>query len=114
MNKLIACCGIDCASCEARLATIADDDQRRIEVAHKWCELNHTDQITPESINCMGCRTEGVKFYFCSHLCQIRQCVAAKGLDTCGDCAENASCPKVAAVWQYDAEAKRRLLTHNP
>ena len=53
MNKLIACCGINCETCEARLATIKNDDKMRVEVAKKWCEMNHTDQITPESINCV-------------------------------------------------------------
>ena len=109
MNKLIACCGINCATCEARLATITDDDQMRQEVARKWCEMNHTDQITPETINCMGCRADGVKFHFCSHLCQIRKCVADKGFETCGDCTERHACPKVAPIWQFNAEAKRNL-----
>ena len=71
MNKLIACCGINCETCEARLATIKNDDKMRVEVAKKWCEMNHTDQITPESINCVGCRVEGPKFYFCSHMCEV-------------------------------------------
>ena len=55
MNILIACCGINCETCEARIATIKNDDKMRVEVAKKWCEMNHTDQITPESINCAGC-----------------------------------------------------------
>ena len=41
MNKMIACCGINCETCEARLATINDDDQLRKEVSRKWCEMNH-------------------------------------------------------------------------
>ena len=39
MNKLIACCGINCETCEARLATIKNDDKMRVEVAKKWCEM---------------------------------------------------------------------------
>ena len=92
MNKMIACCGINCETCEARLATINDDDQLRKEVSRKWCEMNHTDQITPETINCTGCRTDGMKFYFCNHLCEIRKCVTSKGYETCGDCPEKSNC----------------------
>jgi hypothetical protein len=36
MNKMIACCGINCETCEARIATIKDDDKMRAEVAKKW------------------------------------------------------------------------------
>ena len=110
MNKMIACCGINCETCEARLATINDDDQLRKEVSRKWCEMNNTDQITPETINCTGCRTNGVKFYFCNHLCEIRKCVTSKGYETCGECPEKSNCPKVGAVWQYNAEAKNNLM----
>ncbi|MBR2239551.1 MAG: DUF3795 domain-containing protein [Prevotella sp.] len=73
MNKMIACCGINCKTCEARIATMKNDDKMRVEVAKKWCEMNHTNQITPESINCTGCREEGVKFYFCSHMCEVKK-----------------------------------------
>lgn len=109
MNKLIACCGINCETCEARLATINNDDEMRKEVSRKWCEMNHTDQITPETINCTGCRTDGVKFYFCSHLCEIRKCVVNKGYETCGNCPEKDACPKVGTIWQFNAEAKKNL-----
>ena len=109
MNKMIACCGINCETCEARIATIKNDDKMRVEVAKKWCEMNHTDQITPESINCVGCRVEGPKFYFCSHMCEVKKCVAAKGYETCGDCPDKNSCKKVGAIWENSAEAKENL-----
>ena len=109
MNRMIACCGIDCSTCEARIATQKNDDAMRAEVARRWCEMNHTDQITPQSINCDGCRADGIKFYFCSHLCQIRRCVQEKGFETCGDCPEKESCPKVGAIWQYNPDAKKNL-----
>ena len=109
MNKMIACCGINCETCEARIATIKNNDKMRVEVAKKWCEMNHTDQITPESINCTGCRVEGVKFYFCSHMCEVKKCVAAKGYETCGDCPDKNSCKKVGAIWENCAEAKENL-----
>ena len=32
MNKMIACCGINCETYEARLANIKDDDPLRKEV----------------------------------------------------------------------------------
>jgi len=33
MKQLIACCGIDCENCDARIATIANDNDLREETA---------------------------------------------------------------------------------
>ncbi len=29
MKQLIACCGLDCESCDARIATVKNDDELR-------------------------------------------------------------------------------------
>ena len=86
MKQLIACCGLDCENCDARIATINNDDKLREETAQKWSVMNNTSEITPETINCTGCRVDGSKFAYCSHYCEIRNCVQTKGFNTCGDC----------------------------
>lgn len=97
MNLLRACCGLDCKKCEARIATINNDDELRKAVADKWSKMNNEPSITPESINCNGCRTlDGCKFYFCSHLCEIRKCCMNKGFDTCATCNEWETCAIIA------------------
>ena len=73
MKEFIAYCGLDCESCEARIATINNDDHLRQKVAEEWSQLNGVT-ITPQMINCTGCRIEGVKTPFCESLCPIRQC----------------------------------------
>ena len=55
MNNYTAYCGLDCGRCEARLATVNDDDALRRRVAALWSELNGVE-ITAESIHCSGCR----------------------------------------------------------
>lgn len=77
-NKLIAPCGLDCSKCDARIATVNNDDELRVRTA-KFCnELNHFDFIKPKHINCMGCRCkEGSKTVFCSSICEIRKCSQA-------------------------------------
>ena len=53
MNEYIAYCGLDCEACEARLATINNDNELRIKVSKEWSELNGVE-ITPEMISCSG------------------------------------------------------------
>jgi hypothetical protein len=108
MKDYIAFCGLDCEACEARKATIDDNNELREKVAKEWSELNGVE-ITPEMINCVGCRIDGVKTPFCDSLCPIRQCGLAKGIETCGDCNELETCEKVSMVTGNNAEALARL-----
>lgn len=108
MKKLIAICGLDCETCDARVATLTDDNALREKTAKAWSEMNHAP-ITPEMINCEGCRMDGVKTPFCETLCPIRQCALSKGFATCGDCPDMEDCDNVGAVHKSDPEAKKRL-----
>lgn len=105
----IAYCGLDCEKCDARIATINNDDKLREATARKWCEMNHTDQITPETINCMGCRENGIKFAFCDHMCEIRKCAMSKGFKTCGGCSVLDTCDKIKMIIGTNAEARENL-----
>ena len=105
---LIAYCGLDCEKCEARTATINNDDELRRKVAKEWSELNGVE-ITPEMINCDGCRVDGVKTVYCESLCPIRQCALSKGFATCGDCADMDACEKVGMIIGNNPEALRNL-----
>ncbi|MGC3978386.1 MAG: DUF3795 domain-containing protein [Paludibacteraceae bacterium] len=109
MNQLIACCGLDCEKCDARIATVNNDNELREKTAQKWSALNNVE-ITAAMINCMGCRTDGAKTYFCCELCEIRKCVNGKRYNTCGDCDELDHCKKVGAIFQYTPEGKENLL----
>ena len=108
MRKLIACCGLDCETCDARIATVKDDNVLREKTAELWSELNQA-RITAEMINCMGCRTDGAKTPYCDSMCGIRKCVLKKGLDTCGGCPELDSCELVGAVLKNCPEALQNL-----
>ena len=93
MKQLIACCGLDCENCDARIAI-----------------MNNAPEITPATINCMGCRTDGAKFAYCNDYCSIRKCVNEKGYNTCGDCKELDDCQIVGAIFQHAPDAKENLL----
>ncbi len=109
MKQLIACCGLDCEACDARIATINNDDRLREETARKWSEMNNTPEITAETINCLGCRSEGVKFGFCA-MCGIRSCALEKGFGTCGECPELNTCMTVAPVLEHSPDARNNLV----
>ncbi len=109
MKQLIACCGLDCESCDARIATVNDDNELREKVAQTWSALNKIP-IVAEHINCMGCRVDGVKTVFCSEMCEIRKCVNKKGLETCRECRELDTCQIVGTIFMHNPGAKENLL----
>ncbi len=112
MNDFIACCGLDCEACEARIATLNNDDELRRKVAKLWSELNKVE-ITPEMINCTGCRIQGVKTPYAESLCPIRKCALGRNYTTCGSCSEMKSCEKVAMIIGNNAEAQKNLQAEN-
>lgn len=107
-KKLIACCGLNCETCDAYIATMQDDDALRRETAEKWQKMFNAPAIDFKSINCTGCRGDGVQFAHCSE-CQIRICTGNKGYETCADCAELDTCKLIAQIHQYSADALENL-----
>ena len=97
MNDLIGCCGLDCETCDARIATLTNDNALREKTAVLWTKLNGVT-ITPEMINCTGCRVAGAKTPFCDKLCPVHNCVQEKGLDTCADCEQMDECPTLRQI----------------
>ena len=108
MKTYIAYCGLNCETCEARIATMHNDDALREKVAKLWSELNGVE-ITPEMINCTGCRIDGVKTPYCESLCPIRQCAMERKVSTCGTCAEVRTCEKAGMILGNNEEARRNL-----
>ena len=112
MEKLIACCGLDCVNCDARIATITNDPLLRAKTAESWSVQYNAATLTAEMINCTGCREPGAKFSHCAE-CEIRNCVAGKGFQTCADCEMLEDCPKTASLHQYVPEALQNLKSLN-
>ena len=107
-QEYIGCCGLDCETCEARLATVRGDDELRVRVAELWSELNGV-RITPDMINCTGCRLPGVKTPFCGSICEICKCVADKPFETCGNCPEMDTCKKLEMITGRNRSALENL-----
>ncbi|MBM4399685.1 MAG: DUF3795 domain-containing protein [Candidatus Cloacimonetes bacterium] len=106
MEKLIAACGIDCSECDARKATLANDNDLRAQVAEKWSKEYGAD-LTAEHINCMGCMEAGVHFSHCNE-CDYRACVRGRGLKNCAEC-EEYPCEMISQFHGYVPSAKANL-----
>lgn len=108
MKTYIAFCGLDCETCEARLATVNEDEALRQKVAKEWSDLNGVE-ITPEMIHCVGCRIDGVKTPFCDSLCPIRRCALGRGAASCGDCGEMDGCETLGMIVGNNPDALENL-----
>jgi hypothetical protein len=101
MEKLIAYCGMNCAACDARIATVTHDNELRAKKAEHW-------KVAPEMINCTGCREAGVKIWHCEN-CEIKNCAISKGFQTCAGCDMTESCILLEKVVRYVPEAMENL-----
>ena len=108
MKKLIGYCGIDCEKCDVRIATVNNDEMLREKTAELWSKLNNCE-IQKEALYCMGCRTEGVKAYYCSDMCGIRKCGEEKSYETCGKCADLKECETLKPILGGDPDALSNL-----
>lgn len=107
MTTLIAACGLDCAQCEAYIATQANDLLTLERVAEKWSGEFNAPGLSAENIQCDGCITEGRKIGHCAE-CKIRLCTLERGLATCAACPDYA-CEQLSAFFQAVPQAKANL-----
>jgi len=105
-GKMTGYCGLDCSECGAFKATAANDDAMRRDIAKEWSKTFGHD-VTPESINCTGCASPGVRLNYCE-ICDIRKCAVGRQIDTCADCAEYA-CGKLQEFHKMAPAAKQNL-----
>ena len=104
---MIAYCGLDCEKCGAFIATRNNDDSLRAKVAEEWSRL-FDSPMKPEHINCTGCRSTGVKTYYCDQLCEIRKCAMERSVTTCAQCPDF-PCNRVDEFFRTAPKAKQTL-----
>ncbi len=107
MEKMIAFCGLNCNKCPAFLATQADDDKQRAEVAKQWSEYFNTD-IKPGDVNCDGCQSDKGRLFSHCQVCEIRECGMEKKILNCAYC-NDYSCEKLDPVFNMEPDAKKCL-----
>ena len=112
MVKIISCCGLNCATCDARIATVNNDDELRKATALKWSKDYNAPEMKPEMINCTGCREPGAKLAH-AMVCEIRKCADTKGFRTCGECSELEACSLIKPIHNFSPEALQNLKNLN-
>jgi len=107
MSTLIADCGLDCAKCEAYIATQTNDRAALEQVAAKWRLEYNAPGIMADNILCDGCMAGGRVIGHCSE-CKIRLCALERGFDTCAACPDYA-CGQLADFFKMVPQAKTNL-----
>lgn len=110
MEQMIAVCGLDCATCDARLATVANDQAAKARVAAEWRKMFHSEDINEQFVTCEGCHSSNnVLSGYCGQ-CPIRACATQRGLVNCGHCSELDSCETYVGMFKDGSPAKLTLL----
>jgi hypothetical protein len=111
-EKIIAYCGLNCAACDARIATVTNDNELRAKVGKEWKARYNEPDILPAMINCTGCRDVGVKIGYCKQ-CVIRSCAISKNFQTCAECDKFENCPTLKGLHHYVPDALENLKSLN-
>jgi hypothetical protein len=107
VESIIARCGLVCTACGAYIATQANDDQKRQEVAESWAKLYH-HQFVAADINCNGCLSEEEPLFSHCRVCEIRLCARERQAVNCAHCPDYA-CEKLNAFLVIATQAKQGL-----
>lgn len=105
MDRIIACCGIECSKCDAYVATSNNDDELRKKTAEKWSNM-YNATFEAKDINCLGCGSE-VLFSHC-HECDIRKCNTGKAQENCSKCSDY-GCERIDGFFKMVPDAKNIL-----
>ena len=109
MAKIVAYCGLDCANCDAYVATQSGDRAALEQVAAKWREQFSAPEMTADSIICDGCLASdnGHRVAHYCTVCAIRACAIGREVANCAHCADylhkDALCEKLKGFLETNA-----------
>jgi hypothetical protein len=107
MNEMIAYCGLACHDCEAFIATMNQDNEKRRIVAEKWSKEFNTN-LKAEDIHCTGCISQSNNLFNHCQVCAIRKCGIEKGVLNCAYC-DDFPCQKLNDFFIMVPGAKVKL-----
>ncbi len=111
MNDSIAYCGLDCSTCDAFIATQANDIPAKHRVIENWEKMYNAKGLTLESVTCDGCHSATGRL--CSHCieCKIRTCGLSKGFQNCAYCNDFENCELIQSFIVNVPVARQNLET---
>ena len=109
MERMIAVCGLDCATCEARLATQASDEAAKERIAAKWRKQYNAPTIDATYVTCDSCLDFDGRLGGHTSECEIRACGVERGLPNCAHCIDYDSCEKLASFLNFVPQARATL-----
>ena len=93
--NMIGICGDDCSHCPRYAATQKGSKDELEKVKELWVRLGFRDSNIPaQELVCHGCGPENQCAYS-----EVRACVYAKGIESCGSC-DSYPCELVNAVFE--------------
>ncbi len=99
-----AFCGLDCNSCGAYIAHQENDEKLRKETAEKWSVIFKT-KISPEKINCDGCKSSSDVLFEHCRVCEVRACASKKHIDNCTQCSDY-PCEQISFILSMTGETQ--------
>jgi uncharacterized CHY-type Zn-finger protein len=105
-NTKLAFCGIDCAGCDAYIATQTNNQELKEKTLETW-KKQFNAEMTLDAVTCDGCVSGGCHGGYTGE-CPIRACGMAKGIANCGLCPEY-SCEKLDAFVAHIPGGRERL-----
>ena len=109
MERMIAICGLNCATCEAYLATQANDETEKERIAGRWRSEYHHAGIDAAYITCDGCLAFDRRLGGHCLECTVRACGVARGVPNCAHCADYDGCETLAGFLQFAPQLKPTL-----
>lgn len=107
MRKTQAFCGLDCGECEARTATLKNDQAGLEQAAREW-SARYGKDITAGMCICEGCASGGRVSTAHAATCAVRLCASGRGAQTCAHCPEYA-CDTLQGFFVFAPVLKEKL-----
>ena len=108
----IAYCGLVCSTCPIHIATLENEEQKRLElrrnIVSEIRQKNHEEVTIEQLTDCDGCHTDGPRIYPSCARCAIRACARQKALENCSFCQEY-PCDKLYVIFRSEQGARGRL-----
>jgi len=109
---MIAYCGLMCSSCQVYLATLEQDEYRKLEMREsiaEQCRIIYGMNLKAGEISdCEGCRTADGRIFSGCVNCGIRKCAANKKIENCAYCTEYA-CEILKEHFLHDPQSQITL-----